>query len=97
MARESLQKRLIRVRPPRVEITYELESAGAVERRQIPFVIGVLADLSGQSRQKKQRRSVVSCRSHSASLSLITSFRRRLRTCTCSRDSLQLPPSAPPL
>jgi len=36
------------VRPPRVHITYDVETGGAIEKREIPFVVGVLADLSGQ-------------------------------------------------
>lgn len=43
----SLQKKLGRVRPPRVHITYDVETGGAIEKREIPFVVGVLADLSG--------------------------------------------------
>jgi type VI secretion system protein ImpB len=48
MAKESLQKKLSRVRPPRVHITYDVETGGAIEKREIPFVVGVLSDLSGQ-------------------------------------------------
>jgi type VI secretion system protein ImpB len=48
MAKESLQKKLSRVRPPRVHITYDVETGGAIEKREIPFVAGVMADLSGQ-------------------------------------------------
>src|SRR5258708_1345570 len=48
MAREGLQKKLSRVRPPRVHITYDVETGGAIEKRDIPFVVGVFADLSGQ-------------------------------------------------
>jgi len=48
MGKESLQKKLSRVRPPRVHITYDVETGGAIEKRDIPFVVGVLADLSGQ-------------------------------------------------
>jgi type VI secretion system protein ImpB len=48
MAKESLQKKISRVRPPRVHITYDVETGGAIEKREIPFVAGVLADLSGQ-------------------------------------------------
>jgi type VI secretion system protein ImpB len=47
MPRESLQQKLSRVRPPRVHITYDVETGGAIEKREIPFVVGVLADLSG--------------------------------------------------
>jgi type VI secretion system protein ImpB len=45
---ESLQKVLTRVRAPRVHITYDVETNGAIEKRDIPFVVGVMADLSGQ-------------------------------------------------
>lgn len=48
MAKESLQKKLSRVRPPRVHITYDVETGGAIEKREIPFVVGVMADLAGQ-------------------------------------------------
>lgn len=48
MAKESIQKKVGRVRPPRVHITYDVETGGAIEKREIPFVAGVLADLSGQ-------------------------------------------------
>ena len=46
--KESIQKKVGRVRPPRVHITYDVETGGAIEKREIPFVVGVLADLSGQ-------------------------------------------------
>jgi type VI secretion system protein ImpB len=45
---ESVHRKLERVRPPRVHITYEVETGGAIEMRELPFVMGVLADLSGQ-------------------------------------------------
>lgn len=48
MAFESLQKKLSRFRPPQVHITYDVEVAGAIEKRELPFVIGVLADFSGK-------------------------------------------------
>ena len=48
MGAETLQKKLSRVRPPRVHITYDVEVGDAIEKREIPFVVGVLADLSGQ-------------------------------------------------
>jgi|SRR5580700_1790484 type VI secretion system protein ImpB len=48
MGKEGLQKKLSRVRPPRVHITYDVETGDAIEKREIPFVVGVLADLSGQ-------------------------------------------------
>ena len=42
------QKKLERVRPPRVNITYDVETGGAIETKELPFVLGVLGDLSGQ-------------------------------------------------
>ena len=48
MSRESVQKKLGRVRAPRVHITYDVETGGAIEKREIPFIVGVLSDLSGQ-------------------------------------------------
>lgn len=48
MPKESLQKKIGRVRPPRVQITYDVETGGAIEKKALPFVVGVLADLSGQ-------------------------------------------------
>jgi type VI secretion system protein ImpB len=45
---ESLQHKLDRVRRPRVQITYDVETGGAMERKELPFVVGVMADLSGQ-------------------------------------------------
>jgi type VI secretion system protein ImpB len=45
---ESIFDRKARVRPPRVHITYEVETNGAMVQKEIPFVVGVLADLSGR-------------------------------------------------
>jgi type VI secretion system protein ImpB len=47
MPKESLQKKIGRVRPPRVQITYDVETNGAIQKKELPFVAGVLADLSG--------------------------------------------------
>ncbi|MEY2776450.1 MAG: type secretion system contractile sheath small subunit [Pseudomonadota bacterium] len=46
---DSLQKWVGRNRPPRVQITYDVEIGDAVEKRELPFVVGVLADLAGQA------------------------------------------------
>lgn len=46
--RESTQHVLDRVRKPRVHITYDVETGGAMELKELPFVVGVMADLSGQ-------------------------------------------------
>lgn len=57
---DSLQLRLGRVRPPRVHITYDVETGGAVEKREIPFVVGVLANLSaGQASQPLKMRRFI--------------------------------------
>ncbi len=55
MARESTQKKLERVRPPRVQISYDVEIGNAIELKEIPFVMGVLADLSGQPKEALPR------------------------------------------
>ncbi len=47
MPKESLQKKVGRVRPPRVHITYDVEIGDAIEKRELPFIVGVLGDLSG--------------------------------------------------
>jgi type VI secretion system protein ImpB len=51
MASESLQHKLDRVRRPRVQITYDVETNGAMEKVELPFVAGVLADLSAQRKE----------------------------------------------
>jgi type VI secretion system protein ImpB len=45
---ESTQKKLSRVRPPRVQITYDVEIGDAIQMKELPFVVGILADLSGK-------------------------------------------------
>src|ERR1700709_1616528 len=51
---ESTQKKLDRVRRPRVQITYDVETNGAMEKTELPFVVGILADLSGQPSQPQK-------------------------------------------
>ena len=46
--KESLQHRIERVRPPRVNITYDVEVGGAIELKELPFVIGILGDYVGK-------------------------------------------------
>lgn len=48
MARESTQKKISRVRPPRVHITYDVEVGDAIQLKELPFIVGVLSDLSGK-------------------------------------------------
>lgn len=47
--KESIQKRLQRVRPPRVQLTYDVEIGDAIEQKELPFAMGVLGDFSGDS------------------------------------------------
>jgi len=48
MARQSTQHKLDRVRPPRVQVTYDVEVGDAIEIKELPFVMGVLGDFTGQ-------------------------------------------------
>ena len=48
MAKESTQHKLDRVRSPRVQITYDVEVGDAIETKELPFVMGVLGDFTGQ-------------------------------------------------
>ena len=51
MAKTSSQKFIARNRAPRVQIEYDVELYGAEKKVQLPFVMGVLADLSGKPAQ----------------------------------------------
>ena len=53
--KESIQHKLDRVRPPRVHITYDVELGGAIEQKELPFVVGVLGDFSGKPEQPLPR------------------------------------------
>lgn len=59
---DSLQKWVGRNRPPRVQITYDVEIGGAIEKKELPLVVGIMADLSGQPLvpppKLKQRRLI---------------------------------------
>jgi len=46
--KESTQHKLDRVRAPRVQLTYDVEIGDAIEKKELPFVAGVLGDFSGQ-------------------------------------------------
>ena len=62
MGKESTQKKLSRVRPPRVQITYDVEIGDAIETKELPFVLGVLGDYSGHSKEplpKMKERKLV--------------------------------------
>jgi type VI secretion system protein ImpB len=59
---ESTQHKLDRVRRPRVQITYDVEIGDAIEKKELPFLMGILADLSGKPEaplpKLKERRFV---------------------------------------
>ncbi|WP_341675235.1 type VI secretion system contractile sheath small subunit [Niveibacterium sp. SC-1] len=60
---ESIQKKLQRVRPPRVQLSYDVEIGDAIEQKELPFVVGVLGDFSGNPEQalpKLRERKFVS-------------------------------------
>lgn len=46
--KESTQHKIDRIRPPRVQITYDVEVGGALELKELPFVVGVMGDFSGK-------------------------------------------------
>ena len=51
--KESVQKRLQKVRPPRVQLTYDVEIGDAIEVKELPFVVGVLGDFAAPSKQEQ--------------------------------------------
>jgi type VI secretion system protein ImpB len=55
MAKESVHKKLERVRPPRVHVTYDVEVGDAIEVKEIPFVMGVLGDFTGMPEEALPR------------------------------------------
>jgi len=52
---DSVQKRLTKVRPPRVQMTYDVEIGDAMENKELPFVVGVLGDFGGNSDVEQKR------------------------------------------
>jgi len=52
---DSLQKWVGRNRPPRVQITYDVEIGDAIEKKELPFVVGLLADLSGDQEDSQPK------------------------------------------
>ncbi len=46
--KESLQHKIDRVRPPRIQITYDVEVGGSIELKELPFVVGVMGDFVGK-------------------------------------------------
>lgn len=53
--RESVQKKLQRIRPPRVQLTYDVEVGDGKEVKELPFVIGILGDFSAASELEKTK------------------------------------------
>jgi type VI secretion system protein ImpB len=51
---ESIHDKLKRVRKPRVHITYDVETNGAVQEKEIPFVMGIMGDYSGDNADSKK-------------------------------------------
>ena len=52
---DSIQKRLAKVRAPRVQMTYDVEIGDALENKELPFVVGVVGDFGGNSEVEKKR------------------------------------------
>jgi type VI secretion system protein ImpB len=52
---DSVQKRLQKVRPPRVQMTYDVEVGDAIENKELPFVVGVVGDFGSDPEQAKKR------------------------------------------
>ena len=55
MAGESIFRKKERVRPPRVHISYDVELHGAQVMKELPFVVGVISDLSGQPKEATKK------------------------------------------
>ena len=53
--RESVQKKLQRIRPPRVQLTYDVEVGYGREIKELPFVVAVLGDFSAASELEKTK------------------------------------------
>ncbi|VAW89048.1 Uncharacterized protein ImpB [hydrothermal vent metagenome] len=51
---DSIHDKLKRVRKPRVHITYDVETNGAVTKKELPFVMGVMGDYSGDNAEAKK-------------------------------------------
>ena len=55
---DSIHDKLKRVRKPRVHITYDVETGGAEQTKELPFVMGVMGDYSGDNTENKKTGSV---------------------------------------
>ncbi len=52
---ENTQHKIDGVRPPRVQITYDVVVGESIEMKELPFVVGIMADLSGMSSENQQK------------------------------------------
>lgn len=59
---ESTQHKLDRIRPPRVQITYDVETRGSFVKMELPFVVGIMANLSGAEGEKDKDGNIVPLR-----------------------------------
>jgi type VI secretion system protein ImpB len=51
----SVQKKLQKIRPPRVQMTYDVEIGDAIENKELPMVVGVVGDFGGNSEVAQKR------------------------------------------
>ena len=51
---DSVQKRLTKVRPPRVQMTYYVEIGDSMENKELPLVVGVVGYFVGDSKVEKK-------------------------------------------
>ena len=70
MAKPSSQKFIARNRAPRVQIEYDVELYGAQKKVQIPFVMGVMADLSGDAKEPCRRSTSASSWTSTSTISM---------------------------
>jgi type VI secretion system protein ImpB len=56
---ESTQHKLDRVRRPRVQITYDVETLGSIVQTELPFVVGIMADLSGNAVSNNENKTLL--------------------------------------
>ena len=52
---DSAQKKLDKVRKPRIHISYDVETEGATEKKELPFVVGTMGDYSGNAPTKEKK------------------------------------------
>ncbi len=53
--KDSVQKKLQKIRAPRVQLTYDVEKGDAIEQKELPFVAGVVADFAGNSEKEQAK------------------------------------------